>query len=236
MANYTGATMTSILDLIFNATTWTSIAINATSSPATNIYVSLHNADPGASGNQTTNETAYTNYARVAVGRTSGGWTIAGSTPAVNVTNASTITFAQCGASGDTLTHFGLGLASSGSGTLLLSGPLGVTTAGPYDFTCTSASPGSLTVPGSSFSVNNRVSVYATEAGTLPSGFTEGTVYYVGTASGIAITLSTTTANGNPVNTSSVGAGFLIGQTTPLAVSNGVTPSFAASALVAYLS
>lgn len=235
MANYTGATMTSILELIFNATSWTSIAQNA-SSPATNLYVSLHNADPGASGSQNTNETAYTNYARVAVARSSGGFTIGGSTPGVNVTNAASIAFAQCGATGDTLTHWGIGLSSSGAGTLLLSGPLGVTTAGPYDFTCTDASPGTLTVPGSSFSVNDRVSCYATEAGTLPSGITEGTVYYVGTVSGIAVTLSTTTANGNPVNTSSVGAGFIIKQTTPLVVSNGVTPSFSAGALVAYLS
>ena len=88
-----------------------------------------------------------------------------------------------------------------------------------------------MTVPGSAFAVNDRVSVYHDPTSTLPTGFTEGTVYFVGTASGITITLSTTTANGNPVNTSSVGAGYVVKQ-TPLVVSALVTtPSFAASTI-----
>ena len=233
MSNYTGATVTSLLELIYQAVSWTSIA---TSTGATNLYLSLHNADPGMSGSQTTNETAYTNYARVAVVRSSAGFTVAGSAPLVNVSNAAVVTFPQCGATGDTISHFGIGLSASGAGTLLASGPVGVTPAGPYDFTCTSASPGSLTVPGSSLAVNDRVSVYSDAAGTLPTGITEGTVYYVGTASGIVVSLSTTPSNANPVNTSSVGAGYLIKQTTPLAVSNGVSPTFAIGALVAYQS
>jgi len=236
MSNYTGTTMTNALKLLFNATGWANIADNTATSPATNIYVSLHNADPGAGGSQNTSETAYTNYARVAVARTSGGFTIAGSSPTVNVSNAVAVNFAQCGASGDTISYFGLGLSSSGAGTLLLSGPVGVVTSGPFGFTCTSASPGSMTVPGSAFSVNDRVAVFADAADTLPTGFTEGTTYYVGTASGITISLSTTASNANPVNTSSVGSGYVIKASTPLAVSNGVTPSFAIGALVAYLS
>lgn len=40
------------------------------------LYVSLHTADPGATGNQTTNECAYTSYARVAVARTGAAWTV----------------------------------------------------------------------------------------------------------------------------------------------------------------
>lgn len=47
------------------------------SSTAGSLYVSLHTADPGATGDQTTNEASYTSYARVAVARTSGGWTVA---------------------------------------------------------------------------------------------------------------------------------------------------------------
>jgi len=235
MSNYTGATITSILELIYNATAWTSIAQNGVS-PATNFYFSLHNADPGTGGNQTTNETAYTNYVREAVARTTAGFTVSGSAPLINVSNTGIVTFPQCGATGDTITHFGIGLASSGVGTLLISGPVGVTPAGPYGFTCTNASPGSLTVPGSSLAVNDRVSVYADASGVLPTGITEGTVYYVGTVTGIAVTLSTTASNANPVNTTSVGAGYLIKQTTPLIVSNGVAPNFGAGALVAYMS
>jgi hypothetical protein len=221
-----------MLQLMFNGTSWTAIAQNIATSPATQFYVSLHNADPGIGGNQTTNETAYTNYTRVGVSRTTGGFTVSGTSP-VQVANTGGISFAQCGASGDTLTHWGLGLSATGAGTLLLSGPIGP---GPLlDFTCTSASPGVLTIPGSSLAVNNRISLYGNAAGTLPTGTTEGVVYYVGTVSGITVTLSTTAGNANPVNTTSVGAGYAIVQ-SPLIVNNGITPSFAAGALLSYFS
>lgn len=233
MASLTNGAEAAFMQLLFNATAWANIADNTATAPATNLYVSLHNGDPGEAGNQTTNETAYTNYARQAVVRTSGGWTISGTDP-TQVINAGIITFPQCGVTGDTLTHWGIGLAVSGAGTLLISGPIGPV-AGPYlEFTCTSASPGSMTVPGSSYAVNDRVSVYHTPTGTLPTGFTEGTVYYVGTASGIVISLSTTPSNANPVNTSSVGAGVVIKQ-TPLIVNALITPSIAASSLKAMI-
>lgn len=229
MASLTNSAENSFLVLLFNATAWANVADNAAGSPLTNLYVSLHTADPGEGGSQTTNETAYTNYARQPVARTAGGWTISGTDP-TQVVNAGTISFPQCGVTGATITHFGIGSLVSGAGVLYASGVIGPV-AGPYlDFTCTSASPGSLTVPGSAFSVDDRVSLYHSPVGTLPTGISEGTVYYVGTAAGIVISLSTTPANANPVNTSSVGAGWLAKQ-TPLAVSTLVTPSFAASAL-----
>lgn len=114
-------TCNSILALIFNATTWADIAENDTSAPATNLYVSLHTADPGVGNNQTTNETAYTNYARVAVARTTGGW----DAPASAATaNAALVQFAQCGVTGATLTHVAIGTAASGAGTVLYAGAL----------------------------------------------------------------------------------------------------------------
>src|SRR3954466_1466757 len=67
-----------LLKLIFNATAIANIADNAATSPLTNLYLSLHTASPGAAGSQTTNEAAYTSYARVAQARTSGGWTVSG--------------------------------------------------------------------------------------------------------------------------------------------------------------
>ena len=93
------------------------------SAAAGNLYISLHTADPGEAGDQTTNETAYTNYARVAVVRSSGGWTVSGTAP-TQVANAATVAFPQCGASGATLTHFGIGTSSSGAGKLLYSAAL----------------------------------------------------------------------------------------------------------------
>jgi hypothetical protein len=84
------------------------------------LYVSLHTADPGEAGNQTTNETAYTNYVRVAVARTAGGWTVSSNT----ASNTALVQFAQCGVTGATLTHFGIGTASSSTGKLLYKGSL----------------------------------------------------------------------------------------------------------------
>ena len=84
------ATSNSILKLIFNATAWANMADNAATSPYTNLYLSLHTADPGTGNNQTTNETSYTNYVRIALARTSGGWTVSTNT----ATNAALAQFA----------------------------------------------------------------------------------------------------------------------------------------------
>lgn len=107
-----------MLKLFFNATAIADLAENDTTSPATNLYVSLHSSDPGEAGSQTTNEVAYTSYARVAVARTSGGWTVT----ANSVSPAAAITFPACTGSTATATHFGVGVASSGAGYLLYSG------------------------------------------------------------------------------------------------------------------
>lgn len=109
-----------LLALIFNAAAIANIADNAASAPITNLYVSLHTADPGEAGNQSTNEISYTGYARVAVARTAGGWTVSGGL----ATNAAAITFGQCTAGSGTATHVGIGTAVSGTGKLLYSGAL----------------------------------------------------------------------------------------------------------------
>lgn len=107
-----------LLKLIFNATAIANMADNAASSPLTNLYVSLHTSDPGESGNQTTNETSYTSYARVAVARTSGGFTVSSN----SVSPAANVDFPACTGSTATITHFGIGTASSSTGKLLYSG------------------------------------------------------------------------------------------------------------------
>lgn len=109
-----------IAALIFNATAWANIADNAASSPLTNLYVSLHTADPGEGGSQTTSEATYTSYARVAVVRTSSGWTVSSGT----VTNTATVSFPACTGGSNTITHFAVGTASSGAGSLIVSGAL----------------------------------------------------------------------------------------------------------------
>ena len=111
-----------LLKLLLNATAIANVADNAASSPLTNVYVSLHTADPGDTGDQTTSEIAYTGYARVAVARTTGGWTISGTNPTV-ASPVAAITFgAMTAGSNSTATHFAVGSASSGAGRIFYSG------------------------------------------------------------------------------------------------------------------
>lgn len=112
-----------LLLLIFNNTNIANVG-DATgvrgSSTAGSLYPSLHTSDPGEAGNQSTNEAAYTSYARVAVARSSGGWTITTS----SVSPAALVGFpAGTGGSG-TATFAGIGTASSGAGVLLYSGAI----------------------------------------------------------------------------------------------------------------
>lgn len=107
-----------LLKLIFNATAIANIADNAASAPLTNLYASLHTADPAAGGSQTTSEIAYTSYARVAVARTTGGFTVTSN----SVSPAATIAFpAGTGGTG-TATYGMIGTASSGAGKQLYRG------------------------------------------------------------------------------------------------------------------
>ncbi len=127
----TNAYENSLLALIFNAVAIADIAENDTTSPAANLYVSFHTADPGEAGVQGTNETSYGAYARVAVARTTTGWKVTGNTvyPQANVA-------APTPTSGSgTLTFFGVGVgAATTSGVLLYSGaispPITITTGG----------------------------------------------------------------------------------------------------------
>lgn len=88
---------------------------------AGSLWWSLHTADPGEAGTAVTNETAYTNYVRVAAARASGagGFTVTGN----SVSPPANIDFAQCGVTpGAAITHFGIVSTSSGAGKLLYSG------------------------------------------------------------------------------------------------------------------
>ena len=107
-----------LLKLIFNATAIANIADNAASSPLTSLYVSLHTADPGEAGDQTTNECAYTSYARVAVARSGAGFTVTNN----SVSPAADVSFPAATGGSETATYFAIGTASSSTGKLLYSG------------------------------------------------------------------------------------------------------------------
>jgi hypothetical protein len=119
-------TCNDILNLYFNATSIANIAINATSSPLTNLYVALHTASPGAGGTQSVSEAAYTSYARVAVARTSSGWTVA----TAQVTSpVATISFPTATGGSETETYWSIGVAASGATKILYYGPISPTIA-----------------------------------------------------------------------------------------------------------
>ena len=103
-----------LLKLIFNATSIANVAINATAAPITDIDVALHTATPDETGTMSTNEIAYTSYARVSVARTGAGWVVTNN----SVSPAANIDFpAGTGGSG-TATHFSVGKTGGGATTI----------------------------------------------------------------------------------------------------------------------
>jgi hypothetical protein len=112
-----------LLRLIFNAVAIPNIADNAATSPLTNLQISLHTADPGEAGDQTTSEIAYTSYARVAVARTSGGFTVT----ANSVSPVANIDFPTGTGGSGTATHWAVGTAASGAGKSLYKGAISPT-------------------------------------------------------------------------------------------------------------
>ena len=119
----TNAAEANLLNLLFLNIDWANIGDVAglqNSATAGSFYVSLHSADPGEAGTQSTNEVAYTSYARVAVARAGGGWTLTSQT----ISNTALVQFPQCTGSTATASYFGIGTDASGAGNLLMSGAL----------------------------------------------------------------------------------------------------------------
>lgn len=105
-------TENNLLEFILKATAWPGLGANA--------FVALHTADPGEAGDQTTNEAAYTSYARVSVVRSGAGFSVTGNTG----TNVADIAFPTCTGGSETITHWSLGINSSGASTILYKGSL----------------------------------------------------------------------------------------------------------------
>ena len=117
------ASCNSILALLFNTTTWANIAINASAGPLTNLYVSLHQTDPGVGGSQLTGEADFGAYARVAVPRDNSGtgWKtpVSGSTD-----NNGLIAFTECSGGSNSIGYVAIGTDVSGAGRVLYAGAL----------------------------------------------------------------------------------------------------------------
>jgi hypothetical protein len=120
--SWTNTSAGDYLALVLNAVAIANIADNAASGPLTVMYISLHTSSPGASGNQTTNEAAYTSYTRISIARSSGSpaWTVTGNSASPNAT----IVFPTATGGSETETYLGVGTAGSGAGKLMWFGTL----------------------------------------------------------------------------------------------------------------
>ncbi len=110
-----------LLKLIFNGTPISGLADNAGAGPLTNLYMALHTADPGETGNQSTSEVNYGGYQRIAVLRSPAGWTVNAS--AVSPTEAIEFNEMLSGTPG-TATYATVGTAATGAGKVLYRGAL----------------------------------------------------------------------------------------------------------------
>lgn len=216
----------SLLQLLFNATAIANIAQNNATSPLTNLYVALHTADPGAatSSTQLTSEIAltsgYTTYARVAVPRTTAGWTVTGT----SVAPVNTITFPT---------------VPSGSASVTAS-----LTSGSATMTVSAVTSGTLAlgqvVTGTGIPANTYISALGTGTGgvgtyTLSANATATNASVSVTAAGVSTTTAVASATYFSVGTASTGAGVLLfkGAISPaIAIVGGAIPKLAPIATI----
>lgn len=209
--------------LIFNATAIANIADNAASSPLTNLYVALHSAYVNSAGDQTTSELSYTGYARVAVARTSGGWTVSTNT----IAPVATIAFGACTAGSGTAMFATVGTASSGAGKVL-----GRAAIGGAPQIASAATNDTLTAYSHGLSVDDRVVLYPGYNVTLPTGITEGAVYFVKTAADANSLTLAATSGGTTIDVTGA-AGAILQRVTPIVITSApqVTPQLTTSTI-----
>lgn len=188
------------------------------SSSAGSLYYFLSTAWPGEAGNASTSEASYTSYARVAAARSSGGFTVTNN----SVSPAANVDFPKCTGGSNTIYFAGITDQSSGTSPIMYIGGVGGYAITPFVGTDTSTML--LTIPSHGFSADDRIVFYTAEGVTLPTGITEGTVYYV-LSSGLTTHQFkiSTSSGGSAVSITGVGSG-LAQKIVPISVSNTVIP------------
>ena len=102
-----------ILDLMYRANAWATVADNASATPLTSVYLSFATATPTAGSNaQNETEVAYTNYARKQTSRSATDWSASSGGITSNV---QLLQFPQSGATGGVLNSTSTGVAASGA-------------------------------------------------------------------------------------------------------------------------
>lgn len=197
------------------------------STTAGSLYLNLHTADPGEAGDQSTNAVTYTGMAYLAVPRSGSGFSRSGSAASL-VGNAD---FGQATAGSFPIKAYfwSLGKASSGAGQILWKGPLTPSGASFLPFTAV-ASTDTITIPGHAFSVGDECVFFALEGGSLPTGMTDGTIYFIKTVSGQTVTLSTT-SGGATLDITADGAGLGI-KSAPITINLNTIPRLTAGVIL----
>lgn len=90
------------------------------SSLAGSLYFAAHTADPGEGGTQATSEATYGSYTRQGLARTAGNFSVTGNAVAL----VANLDFPEASSGAETLTHFSVGVASSGASKILYKGTL----------------------------------------------------------------------------------------------------------------
>lgn len=224
MAGKSNSFENSLQLLMFNNTNAANIG-DATglrgSSTAGSFYFSLHTADPGEAGTQSTSEIAYTSYARVAVARSNAGFTITNN----EVVNAANVSFPAPTGANSTALFWGLGTASSGAGVLLYSGPLATA---PIGFAIGNVDD-TITIKAHALGVDDRVQFNALAGLALPTGITEGTVYFVKTVPSADTITIAATSGGTTIDITAAG-NMIAYKVLPYLTTTGVAPVFSAGA------
>lgn len=121
--SFSNAFENALLLLIFQNTDIANIGDAAglqNSATTGSLHMSLHTADPGEAGDQTTNEVAYTSYGRAAVARTSGGFTVSGN----QVSLAANVDFTTGTGGSGTASNWGCGALATTAGLLIAKGSI----------------------------------------------------------------------------------------------------------------
>lgn len=216
----------SSLCLFFNNVSIAGIGDSAgiiSSSASGSFWVSLHTADPGETGTQSTNEAAYTGYARVAVSRSVAGWTVSSSV----VWNAADVNFPAPTAGSSVITYWGIGTGSAGAGRLLYTGPISPS---PLGFALGEESNNTITIKNHLLSVSDRVAFFELAGLALPGNVTEGTVYFVKTAPNSDTITVSTTSGGSELDITTDGQALAY-KVIPYTTTIGIQPQFLAGAL-----
>lgn len=164
------------------------------------LFLSLHDIYPGKTGNQATNELAYTSYVRVAVDRTGARWARSGNI----VRNVIDEQWPICTGGSGVARFIGVGRSLTGPGVLDYTAPLGVELGEGAAFHASDV----FTIPQlSGLALNEEVVFLALTKGPFPGGLVPGDVYFVKTLAGDNITLSST-AGGATIDITSPGVGL----------------------------